>query len=564
MKILTTEVATNKSVRPQFLKPDLDNIPELLKKFDHWVAWDKDKIPRNPHTRMGADCKEPSTWGSFDQAVACYQNRGFEGIGFQLKGSGIVFIDVDKCRDPKTGDLDEAGQKAVDLFRTYFEISPSGTGLHGYYLGKRPKELMNLSSGQYEWYDDGRYFTFTGRPINNLGIRKIGDEEVMDIGGEIFPKREEPKPKKIPTDFKPLSLTDQELVDKATRSKNGKKFAMLMDGDYKPLNLSKDPKNPDSQHEADLSFCTSLAWWTNGDHAQIDRIFRSSGMMRPKWESKRGATTYGEQTIQRAISQCDGGYQGLGTQKTQDEQKIDRAIRAFREAHPEAAELLHGKPDQSEGWSLLNEFGIHRVERHEVPRQPELTIYKLQVGKHKRLTRGLDSFELAQWKKVRSACMEACPTATFPIAWRNKRSGTKNAEWEQMYETIGALAETVVADKQAGRWAAIEEEVIEHLQGASVWNPEHNIKPENAPFPLITADTDEQWHYFAKLKDVVTAVRETVKDVERKDVIEVIRSFGGRTVCKPRLPILDPKDKKIRRLPTKFNIWVVPVEQVNS
>ena len=41
----------------------------------------------------------------------------------------------------------------------------------------------------------------------------------------------------------------------------------------------------------------------------MDRIFRSSGLMRPKWDTKRGAYTYGQITIEKAIAACTDVYE---------------------------------------------------------------------------------------------------------------------------------------------------------------------------------------------------------------------------------------------------------------
>jgi primase-polymerase (primpol)-like protein len=59
-----------------------------------------------------------------------------------------------------------------------------------------------------------------------------------------------------------------------------------------------------SQSEADLALCNFLAFWTRGDAARIDRLFRRSGLYRAKWEERHRADgrTYGEMTIARAIT----------------------------------------------------------------------------------------------------------------------------------------------------------------------------------------------------------------------------------------------------------------------
>ena len=57
-----------------------------------------------------------------------------------------------------------------------------------------------------------------------------------------------------------------------------------------------------SQSEADLALCAMMTFWTNRDTAQMDRLFRSSGLMRGKWDEKHGEKTYGEITVEKALS----------------------------------------------------------------------------------------------------------------------------------------------------------------------------------------------------------------------------------------------------------------------
>jgi len=47
-----------------------------------------------------------------------------------------------------------------------------------------------------------------------------------------------------------------------------------------------------------------------GDPARIDRVFRSSGLMREKWDTRRGDSTYGSQTIAKALEGCSDTYSG--------------------------------------------------------------------------------------------------------------------------------------------------------------------------------------------------------------------------------------------------------------
>jgi hypothetical protein len=76
-------------------------------------------------------------------------------------------------------------------------------------------------------------------------------------------------------------------------ARNGDKLKRLLEGD------TSDHDGDDSA--ADLALCMILAFWTQ-DPAQIDRIFRRSGLMREKWNSRRGDSTYGGWTISKALA----------------------------------------------------------------------------------------------------------------------------------------------------------------------------------------------------------------------------------------------------------------------
>ena len=62
--------------------------------------------PKNPTAT--AKNNDPTTWGTYEQALAAFEAGKCDGIGFNLLGSNIPAFDVDKCRDQATGD-DRAG-----------------------------------------------------------------------------------------------------------------------------------------------------------------------------------------------------------------------------------------------------------------------------------------------------------------------------------------------------------------------------------------------------------------------------------------------------------------------
>ena len=63
-----------------------------------------------------------------------------------------------------------------------------------------------------------------------------------------------------------------------------------------------DTSDYDGDHSrADAALCSLLAYYTNDDQPRIDRLFRSSGLYRPKWDRPTAGSTYGSITIQAVV-----------------------------------------------------------------------------------------------------------------------------------------------------------------------------------------------------------------------------------------------------------------------
>jgi primase-polymerase (primpol)-like protein len=88
-------------------------------------------------------------------------------------------------------------------------------------------------------------------------------------------------------------LSDAELLEKAFRAKNGAKVKALYSGDIGGYQ---------SQSSADMALCNELAFYS-ADPNQIDRLFRSSGLYREKWDERHYADgrTYGEGTVEKSL-----------------------------------------------------------------------------------------------------------------------------------------------------------------------------------------------------------------------------------------------------------------------
>ena len=287
--------------KPPILPVRPEGIPNEPKTQRRWVVWKLEwlegkngksgKWTKPPYiataTETGASSINPATWRSFDEALAAYEDGKCDGIGFVL-GDGWVGFDQDH-----TGHL-----RYVEMLQSYTERSPLGAGLHTLVKGVKPagKCKVKLPNGEvYELYDHGRYFTVTGHVLPQFPP-SVEDRvaEIAVLHGSLFPSRH--------TTPSGNSLTDAETLTKAKNSKNGEEFTKRWNGD---LTLDN---NDDSA--ADFNLCRTLAFWTNRDAVKMDRLFRQSKLMRDKWNTTRGPTTYGALTIAKAIEVTPNGYQG--------------------------------------------------------------------------------------------------------------------------------------------------------------------------------------------------------------------------------------------------------------
>lgn len=278
----------------------LEHIPQSLRDARRWVCFDAAKKPINPVTSMNAKPNDPTTWGTLEAAQAAVSRYGLRGVGVLL-GDGLCGIDIDHCRDPETGQLSEMATAIVEKMQTYTEISPSGTGLHLLFYGEKPAGACRKSSIGLEMYDGGRYFTVTGNVFKALPISER-TAECAAVYAEYLAKPERPAapPASIPASSSP-NIDDETILKIASSAKDGERFAALYAGDWGGYYSS--------HSEADLGFANLLAFWFGADLERMDRIFRSSGLMRSKWDERRGAKTYGRTTLDRALADCQVVYE---------------------------------------------------------------------------------------------------------------------------------------------------------------------------------------------------------------------------------------------------------------
>ena len=338
----------------------VENIPAELKQGRHWLCWRLERVKERwtkvPYRPFGplrkARSNDPGTWGTFEQALRYWRSHPeITGIGIAF-ADDLVGIDLDHCI--AEGEIQPWARAIIERLRTYCERSPSGTGVHCLARGSLPEKrrivtLPHLGEGcRIEMYDarSPHYFTVTGAAIGEP--RTI--EPAQAALDELYAQYMRPQTPKAASAPPQATLSDEVILAKAQQAANAAKFTRLFRGDL--------TEYAGDHSKADLALCGILAFYTD-DPAQIDRLFRRSALLRPKWDERhsRDNQTYGDLTIQKVLDPDRPGtvrlLAAVATLTSQPPRVTDATLSpdrhlgwwmARRRTAARSARLLSGKP----------------------------------------------------------------------------------------------------------------------------------------------------------------------------------------------------------------------------
>lgn len=328
-------------------------IPDTLRDRDQWVCWkyqcrncwttydrkrgdcaecdgDVSKVPIDPATGDLAKSNSPDTWADLDTAQQYHDNGSdTQGIGFMFDSDGLLAgVDLDDCRNPDSGEIDDWAGDVVDRLDSFTEVSPSGTGLHVYVLGFVPDggNRASVGDGEIEIYDKTRYFTVTGDHVENTPESVKQRNDALSAVHDEYVADDTEDTQEAPENTPDTGLDESELIEKAKNAENGDKFRRLWNGQTGGY---------ESHSEARQALANLLAFWTGGDKRQMLCLFKKSGLYRdeddertfknyeiptalegrtefydPEKATDRGATTEtgGVSTTQPAESESDTAH----------------------------------------------------------------------------------------------------------------------------------------------------------------------------------------------------------------------------------------------------------------
>lgn len=269
-------------------------LPPELRDTPQWVAWQREmrrdkntgelqpkptKVPYGARSGCKASSTNPATWALYEQAEAAARTGVYAGVGFMFSASDdYAGIDIDHCVDGDTGEIKPWARVIVDYIASYTELSPSGTGLHIFIKGKMPGKGHH--KGCFEAYDSKRFFTVTGQHV--AGTPRTVERRQVEL--ERYLRETE---------------ADASALAKIAKAREARdELKLLWLGDEKTIA----ERDKEGQSASDMAFCGMIAPFTDGTTEQIERIFRHSGLYRPKWDELRGEKTYGQITAGKAAT----------------------------------------------------------------------------------------------------------------------------------------------------------------------------------------------------------------------------------------------------------------------
>lgn len=257
-------------------------VPDEMKARPNWVVvktwWNADKgkynkRPVNCNSDKGeyAESDNPETWTTFDNALKYLKEKGGTTVAYALDGKdNISCIDLDRCYDENGQPSALAKEVLSKCGKTYAEKSVSGNGLH--IFGKTSgMDIRTFSKdGDLEFYQKEHFIAMTGDGAEYSRLETFDTPEMKELLSRKCEKREEWKG--VCKGVNGLStMTDRDVVEKASNAKNEDKFKRLYAGEDLQNNHSN----------SDMSLMNLLAYWCNGDKEQMLRIFATSGLFRP-------------------------------------------------------------------------------------------------------------------------------------------------------------------------------------------------------------------------------------------------------------------------------------------
>ena len=322
-------------------RSNYQNLPKELREHGLFCSWRyesvKGRLTKVPYRLDGRRARSTvrDDFCDFNMMEAHIHIKNSQNIDCGL-GLGIFngfsAIDIDDCVE--NGKLNSLAVDVINAIDSYTEYSPSGAGIR--IIFKAPdfeydtdRWYINNRKVKMEVYVHGctnKYVTLTGNVIRPVDVNERCSKLKTILERYMVRPADVQASDRSNREANAHSfLTDEEVLEKAMNGRARRFVKLFRDGDFSDYA---------SQSEADLALCSMLAFWSNGDTDQIDRLFRQSALYRPKWDRK----DYSEHTMKMAINGCSEFYEPIN-RTSPEEDFSDTMLERLKEMRPDSNAL---------------------------------------------------------------------------------------------------------------------------------------------------------------------------------------------------------------------------------
>jgi NrS-1 polymerase HBD domain len=311
---LVSAMANDRTPPPAILPLIRENLPIVdLAIYKSGVTWDLEwrdgangkpggwtKVLKNPSTGANAKSDKPTTWGDVLAVLDHYERFGF----VVSESDPFTFLDLDNAIDLATGKPKPWAQTIIDRFPNgYWERSTTGTGVKGLVRGRSTElrsedgrtrnRILTIGDGKIEIFYWGKFTALTGHRLA-CSSTTIGDSQAAleTLIAELCP---EPTPQPIAPSPE-LSADDQTITDRLRH----------MTGMWRLYAAGDCSAYGNDHSRGDQALCNGFVSCGANSEDQINRLFRTSALMREKWDRK----DYRDRTIAKSLDGTVAPWEG--------------------------------------------------------------------------------------------------------------------------------------------------------------------------------------------------------------------------------------------------------------
>ncbi len=183
----------------------VDGVPGFLKQLPQWIHWaakeEKEdrrfnKVPVSV-SGFNINAHDSANWKTFEEVNAAFNPEVHSGIAIDLtdkevrvtdtqQAGFLIGLDIDRCvvdlHPNGTPILTPHAQEILERLSTYWEISPSGTGIRAFFYSDT--KVPGRNKAGVEIYGTGRFLTVTGRGQGDA--RKLNNPEIQELLSLLF------------------------------------------------------------------------------------------------------------------------------------------------------------------------------------------------------------------------------------------------------------------------------------------------------------------------------------------------------------------------------------------